>query len=357
MNVRSFAFNTTATQIRNRLIPLLSSFANENKRFDLQDVFRRFSFDVICKFSFGVDLGCLEMNLPMSDFANAFDLASKLSAERALSTFHTWKIKRFFNIGSERKLKEAIKIVNKLAERIMENRRQIGFLNKNDLLSRFMGTISDEKYLKDIVINFLLAGRDTIGSGLTTFFWLISQRPEIETKIREESNRVMSRENELATYEETRDMHYLNAAIHESLRLYPPVQFDSKFAREDDELPDGTRVNRGTRVTYHPYAMGRMERVWGEDCTEFKPERWLRDGRFVEESLFKYPVFQGGARVCLGKEMALVEMKLVAVALIRRFDVRVVMKESGGVIRFVSGLTATVDGGLQVVVKDRNGGC
>ncbi|KAH7864814.1 hypothetical protein Vadar_034154 [Vaccinium darrowii] len=88
------------------------------------------------------------------------------------------------------------------------------------------------------------------------------------------------------------------------MRLYPPVQFDSKFCQEDDTLPDGTFVKKGTRVTYHPYAMGRMERIWGPDCLEFKPERWLENGVFRPVSPFKYPVFQAGVRVCLGKELA-----------------------------------------------------
>lgn len=147
-------------------------------------------------------------------------------------------------------------------------------------------------------------------------------------------------------------MHYLNAAVHESMRLYPPVQFDSKFAREDDVLPDGTFVRKGIRVTYHPYAMGRMERVWGSDCLEFKPCRWLReDGVFVPENPFKYPVFQGGVRVCLGKDLALVEIKSVVAALVRRFDIRV--EGDNQELRFVPGLTATLRDGLTVRVFQR----
>ncbi|KAL0369550.1 UNVERIFIED_CONTAM: cytochrome [Sesamum angustifolium] len=82
----------------------------------------------------------------------------------------------------------------------------------------------------------------------------------------------------MVEFAQLREMHYLQAAVHESMRLFPPVQFDSKFCEENDVLADGTFVTRGTRVTYHPYAMGRMERIWGPDCLEFKPERWLRVG-------------------------------------------------------------------------------
>ncbi|URD75581.1 Cytochrome P450 [Musa troglodytarum] len=137
------------------------------------------------------------------------------------------------------------------------------------------------------------------------------------------------------------------------MRLYPPVQFDSKFCLDDDVLPDGTFVRKGTRMTYHAYAMGRMEELWGSDYAEFRPERWLRHGQFVPESPFKYPVFQGGLRVCLGKEMALMEMKSVVASVIRDFDVDV----PGGnrPPKFAPGLTATLSGGLAVRARRRTG--
>lgn len=353
VSVRMYAFEVVTTEIRYRLIPLLSSVAGKEKVLDLQDVLRRFSFDNICKFSFGLDPGCLESNLPVSKIAAAFDLASQLSAERALApSTIIWKIKRLLNVGSEKKLKEAIKLVNELAETMINQRREMGFSNKNDLLSRFMTSINDEKYLRDIIVSFLLAGRDTVAAALTSFFWLLSQNPRVESSIRDELNKIMGSNQELVSFDVLSNMHYLNAAIHESMRLFPPVQFDSKFAQEDDILPDGTFISKGTRVTYHPYAMGRMERIWGPDCTEFKPERWLKNGRFVPESPFKYPVFQGGLRVCLGKEMALVEMKCVAIAVIRKFNIRVA--DPNQAPRFAPGLTATVRGGLPVMVQKIN---
>ncbi|QHN95176.1 Cytochrome P450 [Arachis hypogaea] len=264
---------------------------------DLQDILRRFSFDNICKFSFGVDPGCLQPSLPVSPFAAAFDTASKLSAERAMTSSPiTWKIKRLLNIGSEKKLKQAIKITNNLAEELINKRRKIGFSTRKDLLSRFMSSVeNDNKYLRDIIVSFLLAGRDTVAAALTGFFFLLSKNPSVEVLIREELDRILDNPvQECASFEQLQRMHYLTAAIYESMRLFPPVQFDSKFAQEDDVLPDGTFVPMGTRVTYHPYAMGRMERVWGSDCLKFKPERWLHDGVFVPEDPFKYPVFRLG---------------------------------------------------------------
>jgi cytochrome P450 len=359
VSIRSYAFDLVNNEIKSRLVPLLASLTaaksqsqTKSQTLDLQDVFRRFSFDTICKFSFGFDPECLLLTFPVSDFADAFDVASKLSAERALvASPIVWKLKRLFNLGSEKELKKSIKLVNELATRLVEHRRRIGFSDKNDLLSKFMGSIDDDKYLRDTVVSFLLAGRDTVASGLTSFFWLLSQHPEVESAIREESDRVMSDPNqELASFEQLREMQYLNAAVLESMRLFPPVQFDSKFCLEDDILPDGTFVRKGTRVTYHPYAMGRMDRIWGSDCLEFKPERWLKNGKFVAQCPFKYPVFQAGPRVCLGKDLASMEMKTVALAIIRKFNIRI--SDPGRAPRFAPGLTATVRGGLSVVVEE-----
>ncbi|KAI3858388.1 hypothetical protein MKX03_037575 [Papaver bracteatum] len=346
VSIRSYAFDIVTREIHDRLIPLLSSA--------VKNVLRRFAFDNICRFSFGLDPGCLELDMPIPEFAVAFDLSSKLSAERALSVSPlVWKIKRLLNIGSEKELKGAIKMVNLLADEVIKQRRKMCFSSNQDLLSRFMGTVSDDTYLRDIIISFVLAGRDTVAAALTSFFWLLSNHKEIESRILEESNRVMGTDQELKpSYEQMREMPYLQACLYESMRLYPPVQFDSKFALGDDVFPDGTFIRKGTRVTYHPYAMGRMEQVWGSDCLEYKPERWLQNGLFSPQSLFKYPVFQGGVRVCLGKEMALVEMKNVALSLIRRFKI-IVTDESLKKPKFAPGLTATVRGGFPVTVGKR----
>ncbi|KAA8518599.1 hypothetical protein F0562_016073 [Nyssa sinensis] len=326
MSIRSYAFETVNNEIESHLIPLLSSVAGkENAVLDLQDAFRRFSFD------------------------NIFETLSSESHGQLRQL--VWKIKRMFNLGSEKELKEAIKVINVLAQEVIKQRQKMGFAAKKDLLSRFMSATNDETYLRDIVISFLLAGRDTVASALTSLFWLLASHPEVEAAILIEADRVIGKNKELTTFEQMRELHYLTATIYESMRHYPPIQFDSKFCLEDDVLPDGTFVKRGTRVTYHPYAMGRMEDIWGPDCLEFKPERWLKDGVFCQENPFKYPVFQAGVRVCLGKEMALVELKSVALSLLLRFRIKLATPYQTP--RFSPGLTATVRGGLPVLVQER----
>ncbi|KAH7864492.1 hypothetical protein Vadar_030113 [Vaccinium darrowii] len=162
VSIRSHAFEIVSSEIQNRLIPLLSSVQNDSV-LDLQDVLRL-----------------------------AFALTSRLSAERALTVSPLiWKAKSLFNLGNEKKLKGAIKSIDYLARELIKHRREAGFSTQKDLLSRFMGTITDDKYLRDIVISFLLAGRDTVAAALTSFFWLVAKHPEVESAIRAESDRVM----------------------------------------------------------------------------------------------------------------------------------------------------------------------
>ncbi|KAJ0020040.1 hypothetical protein Pint_30905 [Pistacia integerrima] len=106
------------------------------------------------------------------------------------------------------------------------------------------------------------------------------------------------------------------------MRLFPPVQINSRLTVDDDVLPDGTHVRKGWFADYSAYAVGRMEKVWGRNYMEFKPERWLNgDGVFQPSDQFRFPVFHCVPRMCLGKEMAYVQMKSIAAAVMNEFEI------------------------------------
>ncbi|KAI4317331.1 hypothetical protein L6164_025206 [Bauhinia variegata] len=192
------------------------------------------------------------------------------------------------------------------------------------------------------------------------FFWLIHKNPEVENRIVIEIRKILdSREsktkqelpNEVVfTWEELKKMVYLQAAISESLRLYPSVPIDFKEAMEDDVFPDGTVIRKGDRVLYCIYSMGRTESIWGKDCLEFKPERWIKEGQFVSDSQFRYAVFNGGPRLCVGKKFAYLQMKMVAASILLRYQVCVVNGQ-----KIIPKLTTTLymKNGLLVTLKPR----
>jgi fatty acid omega-hydroxylase len=187
-----------------------------------------------------------------------------------------------------------------------------------------------DKYFRDLCVNFILAGRDTTSVALAWFFWLVHSNPEVENRILREINDILSlretqTKNEIIfTMEELNKMVYLHAALSESLRLYPSVPIEMKEVAEDDVLPDGSIVKKGARVFYCIFSMGRMDSIWGQNCLEFKPERWIRDGKFVSENQFNYAVFNAGPRLCLGKKFAYMQMKMVAASILLRYSVKVI---------------------------------
>ncbi|KAL5561772.1 hypothetical protein UlMin_031519 [Ulmus minor] len=360
-SLRKFVETVVDTELSDRLIPMLSVAADENSVLDLQDILQRFAFDNICKIAFGYDPSYLLPSLPDAKFAVAFDEAVKLSSERSSSLIPiVWKIKKLLGIGSEKKLAGAISEVRDFANMIVtEKKKELdekSSLQSFDLLSRFLSSgHSDEIFVTDIVISFILAGRDTTSAALTWFFWLISNNPRVEKEILEEIN---GQSSEGSIYEEVKEMVYTHAAICESMRLYPPVPNDSKEAVSDDVLPEGTVVKKGDKVIYLPYAMGRLEELWGKDWAEFKPERWLKEEEettkrvFVARDAYTYPVFQAGPRICLGKEMAFLQMKRVVAGVMKNF--RVVPAMADGVEPvFISFLTSKMKDGFPVRFEKR----
>ncbi|KAL3331803.1 hypothetical protein AABB24_032428 [Solanum stoloniferum] len=361
-SLRKFVESVVDIEVSERLVPILANAAAEKKVVDIQDILQRFAFDNICKIAFGYDPGYLLPTLPEAEFAVAFEDCVRLSSERFILPFPLiWKIKRVFGIGSEKKLRIAVEQVREFAKKIVREKQtelnEKSSLDSADLLSRFLSTgHSDEDFVVDIVISFILAGRDTTSAALTWFFWLISKNAEAESEILKEIGE--KEEDGLMRYDEVKNMIYTHASLCESMRFYPPVPMDSKEAVKDDVLPDGTFVKKGMRVTYHPYAMGRSEEIWREDWAEFKPERWLNKDEmtgnwmFVGKDAFSYPVFQAGPRVCLGKEMAFLQMKRVVAGVLQRFKV-VPVVEKGVEPMFISYLTAKMKGGFPVTIEER----
>ena len=125
-------------------------------------------------------------------------------------------------------------------------------------------------------------------------------------------------------FKELSKLVHLHAAICEALRLCPPVPFEHKDSIESD-IPSGHHIGRNTRIIYSLYSMGRMKETWGEDCQEFKPERWISDqGQIKPVSPYKFIVFNARPRTCLGKDLTLVQMKAIASAVFWNYRFQVV---------------------------------
>nr|DAD48091.1 TPA_asm: hypothetical protein HUJ06_018028 [Nelumbo nucifera] len=356
-----------------KLAGIILEFAITNQTLDIQDLLMRCTLDSIFKVGFGMDLDCLGGSSKQGvSFIKAFDESNELVSWRYADPL--WKVKRFLNMGSEAKLKKNIKIIDDLIyELIQSKRKQLSVKGdsneKEDILSRFIVesekdpmTLNDQ-YLRDIILNFMFAGKDTTSNTLSWFFYMLCKHPLIQEKIAQEVTEAFNGEPNEANIDEfvisnltdaaMEKMHYLHAALTETLRLYPAVPVDGRCPVEDDVLPDGFRLRKGDSVLYIAYAMGRMARLWGEDAEDFRPERWLKNGIFQPESPFKFVAFHAGPRMCLGKDFAYRQMKIVAMVLLRFFRFR--LADENKAVTYRTMFTFHINGGLQLGAIPRFG--
>ncbi|CAJ2657568.1 unnamed protein product [Trifolium pratense] len=322
-----------------KLVKVISKFSQDGVVFDMQDLQMRCAMDSIFNVGFGTELNCLEgSSKEGTEFMKAFDESNALIYWRFVDPI--WSIKRYLNIGGEAKLKRNIKLMDKFVNRVIKTKKERLELQedsnvKEDILSRFLmeskkeqSTITD-KSLRDIILTFIIAGKDTTANTLSWFFYMLCKNPLVEDKIVQEIKDVTSsNESELSNIDEfvsnltdviLDKMHYLHAALTETLRLYPVIPVNGRITDAPDVLPDGHKIEKGDGVYYLSYAMGRMSSIWGEDAEEFRPERWINNGIFQPESPFKFIAFHAGPRMCLGKDFAYRQMKIVAMAILHFF--------------------------------------
>lgn len=287
------------------------------KQVDVFNLMNRFTLDTIGEIGFGKSIGSLED--PSSPFLKSFDRAQQIGFQRFF--FPLWPILRKLGLGFERETKDHFgrlddysrSVVRELQTSIqsaagdeqtyLDSRKSFVGLFLEDANKR--GDQLSEDFLRDLVLNFLIAGRDTTAQALSWALYCLCIHPDAAARVRDEVSSVCGLDG--PNYDDMNRLPFLQAVIHEALRLYPSVPIDMKVTTADDKWPDGTVVPRGTIIWYNMYGMARDTAIWGSDAATFRPERWLEMEKMPDN--YMYPVFNGGPRECLGRRLALVEMK------------------------------------------------
>ncbi|KAJ5379968.1 uncharacterized protein N7496_002396 [Penicillium cataractarum] len=125
-------------------------------------------------------------------------------------------------------------------------------------------------------------------------------------------------------WKEVQGLTYLDACLNEALRLHPPFCLPFERVVPDTGLSIGDYyLPPGTLVGMSPYVVGRYKPAFGQDADQWRPERWLecspQDRRKMESSMI---TFGAGRRVCLGKNVAIMEIKKLIPALVLRYDIK-----------------------------------
>lgn len=228
--------------------------------------------DSIFKVTFGHEVGTLKPELPNTPFTEAFSDTNEIASSRFFRPF--WKLQRLLNVGPEAALAKSAKVVDDFIYGVLDARKADSQLSvspilhtmhrcyillcmqvlspifnfsqgKDDLFSKFSNLYDSDgkqltsKKLRDTLLNFLIAGRDSTALTMSWFVHFMTLHPRIEQKLIEELRSIdngasQSLDNEhfnesihsfskLLTLDTLHKLHYLHACILETLRLYPVV--------------------------------------------------------------------------------------------------------------------------------------
>ncbi|XP_047986307.1 cytochrome P450 4d2-like isoform X2 [Leguminivora glycinivorella] len=173
--------------------------------------------------------------------------------------------------------------------------------------------------LREEVLVIVLAGTDTSAVGAAYTAVMLSRYPEVQEKVYQELQEVFGDSDRPATAQDLPRLKYLEAVIKETLRTYPAVPVVVREVLNDVKLPNGKKLVNGVGVVVSFCAIHRHPAYWGADADVFRPERFL-------EGPLKHPAqfmpFSYSFRNCVGSTYAMMSMKTVLSALVRRYRLR-----------------------------------
>ncbi|KAJ8590023.1 cytochrome P450 [Rhizopogon salebrosus TDB-379] len=232
----------------------------------------------------------------------------------------------------------------------------------NNLLSRLVSVYEAQLItmdeLMDHVTMFIFAGSETSSQTLGYALWELAKDPKRQSKLRKECLAYLG---ELCYDDSQTKLPYLDAVIREVLRLHPALPYMERVSIKEDVLPlrhplvmpDGKelssiKISAGQTVVIPIHAINRADSVWG-DGSAFKPERWLEElppRDILPSGWSNILSFSEGPRNCVGFRLAIFQMKVLLMTLVRKFE----FHDTGAVIinKIAASMQPTVQGQEQL---------
>ncbi|RBR03892.1 hypothetical protein FVER53590_06280 [Fusarium verticillioides] len=275
------AFSPVVQQKAEQLIDVLTQHRNENGNVEIESNIWKAVLDVIGLETFGLDLNHLE-----SDESPLFD------------TFTTMMQPSTFG--------HVINYLNSLIpiRQYVPMKACIEFSQSCARVREF------------IVLNLLILGHDTTACSITWAVHELSRRPDCQQRLRDEIAG-MDSTCDMPGFSDIDKLPYLHNLVREVLRLY--LAMAPRQATDDVEI-DGIMIPKGAVIQLSPAVMNMHPLVWGQDAQEFNPDRW-NDLAGDATSAYAFETFHNGPRMCIGKQLSFMEMKIMLVEMVRKFKI------------------------------------
>lgn len=266
---------------------------------------------------FGVDLWA-----DAADMARAAQSALAVLKKRvaALAPLPLW-----IPTSDNRRFNGAMRMLNDRISEIIDRKQSAGDDGRSFLAMLMAardaetGAGMSDRQLHEEILGMLQQGHDTVGESLAWTWYFLSLHPEVERKLHLEVSQVIG--DRVPVVADLPQLHYANMVLQESLRMYPPVWVIPRDAINDDQI-GGYRVPAGSTILLSPYLTHRHPDFW-ENPEAFDPERFLQ-ARAHDRPRHAYFPFGGGPRLCMGVDMAMMEMMLIMVMVVQRHRIHLV---------------------------------
>jgi cytochrome P450 len=284
----------------------------------------RYTVDVTSALSFGEDPNTLETS--GDRIQQHLALIFPMFMKRILSPFAHWQ---WLRLPADRRLDEALAAVQAHIDRLIlgarQWRREHPFEPSRNLLDAFLddadlpGSGIADATVRANVLTMLLAGEDTTAHALAwTLLYLAGDRA-LQDELHAQASAAFGTAEVCPDIDTVRGLELFEAAVTEALRLRPvaPVQF---FAPIEDTVVGGVQVDRGTTMFFINAPALHDARNFHQP-TRFDPYRWLRKDEEAAHHARAFVQFGAGPRVCPGRHLAGLEMRLVLSMLMRHFRI------------------------------------
>lgn len=311
-----------------RLYRKWDQLAESGEPYDIQQDLFRFTVDITSSLAFGIDMNTLEeKGSVIQDYMNKiFPMIFK----RINMPIPWYKVARS---KESKEFDKALIEMNKLVDqfiaegtkRIQENPELRE--NPTNLLESIIVAAEDEpeftaEHVRGNLLTLLMAGEDTTATALTWLIYLLTKNPEVQQNIRKEADAVMGDNHWLTVYENNAKLQYTEAAAFESMRFKPVAPVILNEAQKDIEL-EGLQIKAGDKI-FMQWRPGAMKDEYFTEATAFKPERWLKETKCPVHNMDAFTPFGSGPRYCPGRNLAILEIKMVISMLLKNFDVEMI---------------------------------
>ncbi len=317
-----------------------SKAAAQGQAIPLQPDLMRFTVDAIAGLAFGAEVNTLESDAEV--IQAHLDKIFPAIFNRVMAPLPVW---RWFKRPADRLLEQSVAAVQQAiagfvaqsrARMLAEPARRAQPANLLDAMlvaAEEDGSGLDDADVAGNVLTMLLAGEDTTANTLAWMIYLLHRHPETLARARAEVLDEFGDQGELGR-EGLGRLEYVEACAHETMRLKPVAPFLG-LQLEHDTVVGDVAVPRGT-VVWAVMRHASLDEAHFADAAAFRPERWLGDGGPAQAASSAKRVsmpFGAGPRVCPGRYLALLEMKLCMAMLLQRFEILGVDTPDGAAAR------------------------